>query len=118
MFSVPAAVLRSIVSVGDAPAEIAVVTAGDHKKRPIWSGEIVRDAARAGFALDHAGYLAAAPTAAARRAEARSVKAAGSTIARRATSYDVARRAGVAQSTVSRCFQGDGSISPATRAGA
>jgi DNA-binding LacI/PurR family transcriptional regulator len=34
---------------------------------------------------------------------------------RRATSYDVARRAGVAQSTVSRCFQDDSSISPATR---
>jgi DNA-binding LacI/PurR family transcriptional regulator len=33
----------------------------------------------------------------------------------RATSYDVARRAGVAQSTVSRCFQEDSSISPATR---
>ncbi|MEO8715997.1 MAG: LacI family DNA-binding transcriptional regulator, partial [Acetobacteraceae bacterium] len=33
----------------------------------------------------------------------------------RATSYDVARLAGVAQSTVSRCFQGDGTISPPTR---
>ncbi len=35
---------------------------------------------------------------------------------RRATSYDVARKAGVAQSTVSRSFQPDSSISPATRA--
>ncbi len=35
---------------------------------------------------------------------------------RRPTSYDVAREAGVAQSTVSRCFRGDTSISPATRA--
>ncbi len=34
----------------------------------------------------------------------------------RATSYDVARAAGVAQSTVSRCFQPGSSISPATRA--
>jgi len=34
---------------------------------------------------------------------------------RRATSYDVARAAGVAQSTVSRCFQDDSSISPETR---
>ncbi len=33
----------------------------------------------------------------------------------RATSYDVARLAGVAQSTVSRCFQADSGISPATR---
>ena len=35
---------------------------------------------------------------------------------RRPTSYDVARLAGVAQSTVSRCFGGDASISPGTRA--
>lgn len=34
---------------------------------------------------------------------------------RRATSYDVARRAGVSQSAVSRCFAAGGSISPATR---
>ena len=38
------------------------------------------------------------------------------TLARRATSYDVARAAGVAQSTVSRCFQPGSNISPATRA--
>ncbi len=35
---------------------------------------------------------------------------------RRATSYDVASAAGVAQSTVSRCFRDDSNISPATRA--
>ena len=35
---------------------------------------------------------------------------------RRATSYDVARAAGVAQSTVSRCFHPGSTISPATRA--
>lgn len=34
---------------------------------------------------------------------------------RRATSYDVAQAAGVAQSTVSRCFKDDGTISPETR---
>ena len=38
------------------------------------------------------------------------------TTARRATSYDIARVAGVAQSTVSRCFQPGSNISPATRA--
>jgi DNA-binding LacI/PurR family transcriptional regulator len=35
---------------------------------------------------------------------------------RRATSYDVARLAGVSQSAVSRCFAPSGSIAPATRA--
>ncbi|KQU49814.1 hypothetical protein ASG67_12060 [Sphingomonas sp. Leaf339] len=35
---------------------------------------------------------------------------------RRATSYDVARMAGVSQSAVSRCFAPGGSIAPATRA--
>lgn len=35
---------------------------------------------------------------------------------RRATSYDVARAAGVSQSAVSRCFAPGGSIAPATRA--
>lgn len=34
----------------------------------------------------------------------------------RATSYDVARRAGVSQSAVSRCFRDGASVSPATRA--
>jgi DNA-binding LacI/PurR family transcriptional regulator len=38
-----------------------------------------------------------------------------STAKRRATSYDVAQAAGVAQSTVSRCFTPDSNISPATR---
>ncbi len=36
-------------------------------------------------------------------------------VARRATSYDVARAAGVSQSAVSRCFAPGGSIAPATR---
>ena len=58
VYSVPAEAWRSIASVGDVPAEIAVLTAGDHKKHPVWADEICRDAATAGFALDHAGYIA------------------------------------------------------------
>ncbi len=42
--------------------------------------------------------------------------AARSPAPRRVTSYDVARAANVAQSTVSRCFQDDSAISAATRA--
>ena len=58
VFSVPGGSMRSIAALGDAPAEIAVVTAGDHKKRPVWPEDIVREAARAGYGLDHAGYIA------------------------------------------------------------
>jgi quercetin dioxygenase-like cupin family protein len=58
VFSVPADAWRSIAAVGDAPLEIAVITAGDHKKRPVWSEAVMREAAAAGFGLDHAGYIA------------------------------------------------------------
>ncbi len=58
VFSVPADAWRRITSVGDVPAEIAVLTAGDHKKRPVWSENVLRRAADAGFGLDHAGYVA------------------------------------------------------------
>jgi len=40
----------------------------------------------------------------------------GGTPSHRPTSYDVAQRAGVSQSAVSRCFRPSGSIAPATRA--
>ncbi len=58
VFSVPADVWRSIASVGTEATEIAVITAGDHKKHPVWSGEIAAAAAARGSALDHAGYIA------------------------------------------------------------
>jgi mannose-6-phosphate isomerase-like protein (cupin superfamily) len=58
VFSVPADAWRTIASVGDAPAEIVVITAGDHKKHPVWSSDVVRAAGAAGFGLDHAGYIA------------------------------------------------------------
>ena len=34
------------------------MTAGDHKKRIVWSDAIRSEAARLGFALDHNGYVA------------------------------------------------------------
>ena len=58
VFSVPADAWRTITSVGDAAAEIAVVIAGDQKKHPVWSTEIIASAARAGTGVDHSGYLA------------------------------------------------------------
>lgn len=58
LFSVPAGAWRSITSIGDVPTEIAVLTAGDHKKHPVWSEDVVRQAAAAGFGVDPAGYIA------------------------------------------------------------
>ena len=58
VFSVPADRWRTIASVGEAAAEIAVVTAGDQKKHPVWHPDIIQAARAAGFALDHSGYVA------------------------------------------------------------
>ena len=58
VFSVPAESWRTIASVGGGPAEIAVVTSGDHKKRPVWSDDVTRAAAQGGYGLDHSGYVA------------------------------------------------------------
>ena len=58
VFSVPADTWRTLVSVGDEPAEIAVLIAGEHKKQPVWSRAIVAAAAAAGVGIDHCGYLA------------------------------------------------------------
>ncbi len=58
VFSVPAGSWRTIASVGETATEIAVVTAGDHKKHPVWADDIASNAHAAGFALDHSGYVA------------------------------------------------------------
>ncbi len=58
VFSVPADAWRSIASVGEVAAEIAVVTAGDQKKHPQWSDDVATAAAVAGFGVDHSGYVA------------------------------------------------------------
>lgn len=58
VFSVPSDCWRTIVSVGDAATEVAVVTAGDHKKHPVWEADIVKGAHDAGFGLDPSGYVA------------------------------------------------------------
>jgi quercetin dioxygenase-like cupin family protein len=57
-FSTPGEVWRSIAATGEGPVEIALVTAGDHRKRAAWAPEIAAAAAARGVGLDHAGYLA------------------------------------------------------------
>ena len=58
LFSAPANVWRSIRSAGDTPLLIAVMTAGDQKKHITWAAEVVAAAAKAGFGVDHNGYVA------------------------------------------------------------
>ncbi|CAE6843065.1 hypothetical protein R69658_06815 [Paraburkholderia aspalathi] len=58
LFSAPANAWRSIRSVGDAPLLIAVMTAGDQKKHITWAEDVVAAAAKAGFGVDHNGYVA------------------------------------------------------------
>ncbi len=57
-FSVPSDVWRSITAVGDTPAEIAVMLPGDARKAVTWAPELVRQAAAAGYGMDHNGYVA------------------------------------------------------------
>ena len=56
--SVPGESWRRIAAVGDVPAEIAVLTAGDHKMHPIWPADLRAAAAARGVGVDHSGYLA------------------------------------------------------------
>ena len=58
LYSVPSNTWRSIRSVGDQPSLIAVMTGGDQKKHVTWSREIVAEAGKAGYGIDHNGYVA------------------------------------------------------------
>ncbi|CAG4899547.1 cupin domain-containing protein [Paraburkholderia gardini] len=58
LFSAPANTWRSIRAVGDVSLLIAVMTAGDEKKTITWAPEFVVAAAKAGFGIDHNGYVA------------------------------------------------------------
>lgn len=57
-FSVPPSAWRSVAAAGTEPVEMALVTAGDHRKRVTWAPEIVAAALAAGTGLDHDGHLA------------------------------------------------------------
>ena len=39
-------------------AEVALITSGDQRKRPVWAKDIVRAAMQAGFGIDHDGHVA------------------------------------------------------------
>ncbi|WP_201451492.1 hypothetical protein [Hydrogenophaga sp. BPS33] len=58
VYATPAGVWREIRSVGDIPAEIGVMTSGDHRKRIVWSNEVQQQAEAAGFVLDPDGRIA------------------------------------------------------------
>ncbi len=60
LFSVQQGVWRSITAVGDVPAEIAVMVAGDGRKHITWAPELVAQARAAGVGMDHNGYAALA----------------------------------------------------------
>ena len=57
-FSTPAGTWRSVAASGTEPVEIALITAGDQRKRITWAPEIVSAAMAAGVGIDHDGYLA------------------------------------------------------------
>ena len=56
-FSAPAGTWRSLAA-GDGPVELALITAGDARKRITWAPEIVQAALHAGTVLDHDGHVA------------------------------------------------------------
>ena len=57
-FSTPAGTWRSLAAIGDTAVEVAVITAGDARKRITWDPAIVRAALEAGTVLDHDGHVA------------------------------------------------------------
>ena len=57
-FSAPGGVWRNLAAAGPARVEVALVTAGDARKRITWAPEVVQAAMAAGVVLDHDGHVA------------------------------------------------------------
>ena len=57
-YSTPPGIWRTLAAAGAEPVEVALVTAGDGRKRITWAPEIVQAAMAAGRGLDHNGYVA------------------------------------------------------------
>ena len=58
LFSTPGDTWRRYVARGDAPVEVALITSGDARKRPVWAPEIIQAALAAGVCIDHNGHVA------------------------------------------------------------
>lgn len=58
VYAAPAGVWREVRAVGETPAEVAVMTSGDHRKRLVWGEDVVRQADASGFVLDPDGRIA------------------------------------------------------------
>lgn len=58
VFSAPPGVWRSLHAASDVATEVALITAGDARKRIAWAPEIVRAAIERGAMLDHDGHVA------------------------------------------------------------
>ena len=56
VFSAPGGSWRSMAA--SVEAEVALITSGDQRKRPVWAKDIVRAAMQAGFGIDHDGHVA------------------------------------------------------------
>ncbi|MDO6729004.1 hypothetical protein Q4577_03175 [Marinovum sp. 2_MG-2023] len=57
-YSIPADAVRTIMAIGDTPAEVLVVVSGDHRKHPVFADDIIAAARAGGLALDAGGYVA------------------------------------------------------------
>ena len=57
-FSAPGGAWRSLAAAGNEPVEVALITAGDARKRITWAPEVVQAALQAGVVLDHDGHVA------------------------------------------------------------
>ena len=57
-YSTPPGIWRTLAAAGTEPVEVALVTAGDGRKRVTWAPKIVQAAMAAGSGIDHNGYVA------------------------------------------------------------
>lgn len=59
VYSVPKDVWRELRASGDKPAEVGVMISGDHRKRPVWTEQALKQAEAAGYVHDPDGRIVA-----------------------------------------------------------